>query len=161
MYLLVVRRKTVARKSNFYQGVVMAKRYHQSKRDRMHESRGMKRYESEMEGRSTHHRDEFNDEYKHERGSERAPERRFRASNMDQGFYAGSEPRRRQEMEDAGMIYEDHNQVANLPQEVMMKPYEKTGPYLPEGLDDTIRGVDHQMDYDDSQRRKHFFPKKV
>lgn len=75
--------------------------------------------------------------------------------------YAGMEPRRRQEMEDAGMISEDHNAIANLPQEVMFKKYPKTGPYMPEMLDDTIRGVDKQMDGDDSKRRENFRPKKV
>jgi len=85
----------------------------------------------------------------------------YRSSAVGDGMYAGAEPRRRQEMYDAGMIHEDHRAIANLPQQVMIKPYPMTGPYLPEGLDDTIRGIDHQMDYDDSQRAKHFFPKKV
>ncbi len=75
--------------------------------------------------------------------------------------YAGMEPRRRQELEDAGMLHEDHRAVANLPQEVIMRPYPKVGGYLPEVLDDTIRGIDNQMNYDDSQRRRHFNPKKV
>lgn len=75
--------------------------------------------------------------------------------------YAGPDDRKTQEMQDGGMIREDHRAIANLPQEVMIKPYPKTGPYLPEGLDDTIRGVDDQMDYDDSKRRAHFHPKKV
>lgn len=77
------------------------------------------------------------------------------------GAYSGQDARRTQEMEDAGMIREDRSKIANLPQEVMIKPYPKTGPYLPEDLDDTIAGVDKQMDYDDSQRRKTFMPKKV
>lgn len=76
-------------------------------------------------------------------------------------MYAGMDARRRQEMEDAGMINEDHRQVANLPQEVIMKAYPKTGPYLPEVLNDTLAGVDKQMDGDDNQRRRHFNPKKV
>ncbi len=75
--------------------------------------------------------------------------------------YAGMDSRRTQEMQDAGMIRENPSAIANLPQEVMIKAYPKTGPYLPEGLDDTLRGVDAQMDYDDSQRRAHFNPKKV
>ena len=75
--------------------------------------------------------------------------------------YAGMEPRRRQEMEDAGMIREDHRAIANMPQEVMIKPYPVMGNYLPEMLDDTLRGVDKQMDYDDNKRREHFMPKKV
>lgn len=77
------------------------------------------------------------------------------------GHYEGMNGRRRQEMEDAGMIHEDHRAIANLPQDVMIKPYPMTGPYLPEVLDDTIRGVDKQMDKDDNKRREHFVPKKV
>ena len=65
------------------------------------------------------------------------------------------------EAHDRSMIREDHRAIANLPQEVMIKPYPKTGPYMPEDLDDTIRGVDRQMDYDDNKRAEHFFPKKV
>jgi hypothetical protein len=80
--------------------------------------------------------------------------KRYHASN-------GMEPRRRQEMEDAGMIHEDHSQIANLPQGVVIKPYPKVGNYLPEDLDDTIRGVDGQMDLDNRKRSEHFKPKKV
>lgn len=76
-------------------------------------------------------------------------------------YYAGIQDRRRQEMEDAGMISEDHNAIANLPQNVVIRAYPKTGPYMPEGLDDTIRGVDKQMDMDDNKRKEHNVPKKV
>jgi hypothetical protein len=76
-------------------------------------------------------------------------------------YYAGEEGRRTQEMEDGGMIREDHSAIANLPQQVMMKPYPKPGGYMPEDLDDTIRGVDGQMGMDNSKRRAHFAPKKV
>jgi hypothetical protein len=135
----------------------MARRYHQSKRDRMDESYGMRK-ENPNE-RSKHEMDHFNDELKHDRGNEQAVYRRFRASGNE--FYAGMEPRRRQEMEDAGMIHEDHDAIANLPQNVMMVKYPKTGPYMPEGLEDSIRGIDHQMDYDDNKRKEHFYPKKI
>jgi hypothetical protein len=129
----------------------MAKRYHQSMKDRMHESMG--------ERRSMHERDRFNDEKRHDRGDENARGNRFREGMQE--TFNGMEGRRRREMEDAGMIYEDPNAIANLPQNVMMTPYPKTGPYMPEGLNDDIRGVDHQMDYDDSKRREHWYPKKV
>lgn len=138
----------------------MAKRYHQSRRDRRDERLGEERYLRENpEDRTRHMSDKFNDEKRHDRGDERAVYRHARTLS-DKEFYAGMEPRRRQELEDAGMIHEDHSQIANLPQNVMMKPYPYTGPYLPEGLDDTIRGIDHQMDYDDGKRREHFYPKK-
>ena len=77
------------------------------------------------------------------------------------GHYEGMTARRHEEMRDAGMIREDHKEIANLPQNVMIKPYPKSGAYMPEPLDDTIRGIDMQMDYDDGKRRKNFYPKKV
>lgn len=77
------------------------------------------------------------------------------------GHYEGAEPRRRQEMQDAGMIREDHRQVANLPQEVIMKPYPMPGGYTPEDLDDTLHGIDRQMGYDNGKKMAHFSPKKV
>jgi hypothetical protein len=110
------------------------KRYHQSFKDRMHEHSG-----AEKRGHGNAHAYHA----KHHSG------------------YEGMESRRHQEMRDSGMIHEDHSAIANLPQHVMMKPYPKTGPYMPEGIDDTIRGIDHQMDYDDSQRKRHYAPKKV
>ena len=83
------------------------------------------------------------------------------AKRYHEGMYEGSAGRRKQEMSDAGMISEDRNEIANLPQQVMIKHYPKSGAYMPEPLDDTIRGIDKQMDYDDSKRRAHFNPKKV
>jgi len=140
----------------------MAKRYHQSKKDRMDERRGEERYMHESPSeRASHKPEHFNDEKHHDRGNEKAVYNAFRASDRADEFYAGSGARRRQEMEDAGYIHEDHNAVANLPQEVIMRSYPKTGPYMPEGLEDSIRGVDHQMHYDDEQRKAHFYPKKV
>ena len=82
------------------------------------------------------------------------------AKRYHEGYYEGPESRRKQEMQDGGMIHEDHAQIANMPQVVMMKPYPKTGPYMPEDIDDTIRGVDKQMDMDDSKRRKTMSPHK-
>ena len=95
-------------------------------------------------------------------GHHSKPHHSVHHSHMDHAeHYAGMEPRRRQEMEDAGMIHEDHRAIANLPQEVMIKPYADSERYLPEVLDDTIHGIDKQIDYDDNKRREHFSPKKV
>jgi hypothetical protein len=94
----------------------------------------------------------------HDRHKERS---KHRTHSMSDGAYAGSEPRRRQEMEDAGMIREDHSAIANLPQEVMMKRYENPYSYIPETLDDTIRGADRQIGLDDDKRRNHTVPKKI
>lgn len=76
-------------------------------------------------------------------------------------YYAGHKERRMQEREDAGMIQEDPRQVANLPQEVMMKPYHRNGDYIPEVLNDTIGGIDRQISYDGEKRKENFYPKKV
>lgn len=98
----------------------------------------------------------------HKRGMDHSVSEEGRSfRNISQGDYAGENARRTQEMQDAGMIHEDRGSIANLPQNVMIKAYPKTGPYNPEVLDDTIGGVDKQMDYDDSKRAMNFYPKKV
>lgn len=76
-------------------------------------------------------------------------------------YYAGHHDRRRMEMEDAGMITEDKSAIANLPQDVKIRPWGEHEAYLPEMLDDTIRGIDKQIEMDDSKRKQHFMPKKV
>lgn len=106
------------------------------------------------------HADKFNDEMKHQKDSSqrgflqnesRAMEWEGMPTSMRSGLERDVEP----------MLREDHRAIANMPQEVMIKAYPKTGPYMPEDLNDTIRNVDAQMDYDDKQRRAHFYPKKV
>ena len=79
----------------------------------------------------------------------------------NEGYYEGEEGRRTQEMQDGGMIREDRSAVANLPQNVMYKAYPKDRDYMPEDLDDTIRGIDKQINLDDSKRDKRMMPKKV
>lgn len=79
------------------------------------------------------------------------------------GAYAGMEPRRRQELADAGLIREDHSAVANLPQDVKYHDWRTgAGSYnMPEMLDDTDRGIEKQKDLDGSKMRNHLVPKKV
>lgn len=109
--------------------------------------------------RINHQDDHFNDEYRHDKDMmERGM---YRKGLTSAELYQGMDPRERRGLEDeSSMIHEDHRAIANLPQEVMIRPYPMTGPYLPEDLDDTIRGVDGQMDYDDYHRKMHFYPKK-
>jgi hypothetical protein len=75
--------------------------------------------------------------------------------------YAGESARRTQEMEDGGMLHEDRGAIANMPQNIIMRPYPKNTGYLPEDLDDTIKGIDEQINMDDRKRKEHFHPKKV
>lgn len=83
------------------------------------------------------------------------------AKRYNEGRYEGAEGRRTQEMQDAGMIRENPSAIANLPQEVMIKGWPDAGTYMPENLDDTIRGINRQVALDDSKRSAHNVPKKV
>lgn len=105
-----------------------------------------------------HNKDKFNDEMKHDKGM---PSVASRYSEKSEGTYAGMSDRLKQEAVDGSMIREDHMAVANLPQNVIMRPYRKGGYGMPEGLNDTIEGIDRQMGYDDSKRSEHMYPKKV
>lgn len=119
-----------------------------------------KRYYDERKDSSYGRTDDY---YRENRssGDDRSARRGY-ADQMEEGSYAGEQARRTQEMEDAGMIREDRNAVANLPQNVMYKPYPKNYDYLPEDLDDTIRGIDVQIkELDGRKRDRGFNPKKV
>lgn len=67
---------------------------------------------------------------------------------------------RKQEARDFEMISEDHSAVANLPQQVKYHAWPKAGHYAEYDLDDTIRGINKQMDEDGSGMRKHKSTKK-
>lgn len=84
------------------------------------------------------------------------------AKRYHDGGYAGMDSRRAQESEDGSMIREDHSATANLPQGVIMKPWADHEAYLPEDIDDTVRGVDRQINQlDNAKRDRHLEPKKV
>lgn len=89
----------------------------------------------------------------------RGEERRL-IKDVGPEYYAGYDPRRKQERMDASMISEDHNAPANLPQNVVMKPWPMERGYTPEVLDDTIGGIDAQMDADNGQKMRQFKPHK-
>ena len=130
----------------------MAKRFHNSKS-------------------ATQHADKFNDETHHNKSPMRMGPYHYdrqemqseyrRGNSMRDGFYAGAEPRRRQEMADAGMVHEDPRAVANLPQHVISSYYPKDANFLPEDLDDTLMGIDRQLKYDNGKKMNHFYAKKV
>lgn len=111
-----------------------------------------------MATRYHHSKDKFNDEKKHDKGM---PSVASRYSGDTYGTYSGMSDRLNQEALDGSMIREDHSAVANLPQNVIMRPYRRGGYGIPEGLNDTIEGVDRQMGYDDKKRSEHMYPKKV
>ncbi len=88
-------------------------------------------------------------------------EHEHRGHKIRGGHYEGMDPRRRQEMEDAGMINEDHSAIANMPQGVIMREYPRENDYTPENLDDTIHGIDRQKSMDYDHMKRHLKPKKV
>jgi hypothetical protein len=87
-----------------------------------------------------------------------AMKKRHHASTA--GKYEGREERRRQEMKDAGMITEDHNAIANMPQEVRYHDWPGNYRNFDADIDDTISGINRQMDMDESTAKRHNVPKK-
>lgn len=104
--------------------------------------------------------------YKDNQSEGKAPDARkpddrlhLKKKSWDGGFVDMS--RRTQEMQEAGMIREDRSAIANLPQGVMIKPYNNPYGALPEIIDDTTRGADRQIEKDDRGTLRAFYPKKV
>ncbi len=62
---------------------------------------------------------------------------------------------RRMEADDFEMIREDKSACANLPQQVKYHAWPEPGYYAESDLDDTIRGIDKQLDADGAQMRRH------
>jgi hypothetical protein len=89
------------------------------------------------------------------------PKRYHEGGSSKRGNGEMDTSRRTQEMQEAGMIKEDRSAIANLPQEPMIKMYGNSYSYLPEDIDDTIRGIDKQIGEDDRGMKRFFKPKKV
>lgn len=72
------------------------------------------------------------------------------------GDYSGPlNKARREENRDFNMISEDKSACANLPQDVKYHAWPKAGHYAQYDLDDTIRGIDKQMDQDGAGMKRH------
>ena len=82
-----------------------------------------------------------------------ARRRYYSSKKVGAGYYAGVDSRRRQEREDGGMISEDRNAIANLPQGVIMREYPKDGYAQYPHLDDTYKGIDHQINRDSGKKK--------
>lgn len=66
-----------------------------------------------------------------------------------------------QELKDSSMIGSGNGAFSNMPTEVVFKPYATNSATLPEGLDDTIKGIDSQVGGDESKMHAKLSPKKV
>jgi hypothetical protein len=84
---------------------------------------------------------------------DRSMERKGMMERLGEEFYAGMHGRAAADRMAEGMISEDRNAIANLPQEVIMKEYPRVDYAANYDLNDNIRGVDAQM-YEDSKRKK-------
>lgn len=67
---------------------------------------------------------------------------------------------RQERNEENSGIRESKSEVANLPQRESYKPWPKGGDYVDYFLDDTIRGIDKQLDEDGAKMKKHLQPGK-
>ena len=56
-------------------------------------------------------------------------------------------------MKPSGMITEDHSAMANMPQNVVMKQYEKTPMSDLQGYKDNIQGIDERLRHDAGKMR--------
>jgi len=75
------------------------------------------------------------------------------------GEYAGKAARDGQESRDGGMIMSGSG-IANMPQEVMYKPWPSSPYGMNSSLDDSITGIDNQMRSDSSSAKSHMKPHK-
>ena len=80
---------------------------------------------------------------------------------LGEELYASHDERRALEARDGAMLNEDHSAIANMPQDVKMHEYPKIHGWTPEDLDDTERGIEHQVGEDNAKKMQHFMPKKV
>ena len=83
-------------------------------------------------------RDIYGEMYKDEQ--ERDQRSLDRVMDARNEFFAGIDPRRRQEVADAGMIQEDHNAIANLSGQPIHREFPKAGYYAMPYYDDLMRG---------------------
>jgi len=135
----------------------MAKRYYQSKRDRMDERIGEDRGYNDFELYGSPNRVEGREYIS--RGAER-DNLNYMPSRHAGRRYMHSDSEMTQERRDAGMISNDYSKIANLPTEVMMKAYPPCPAYMDWEMQDNIIGIDRQLSNDNAKRRSGFDPHK-
>lgn len=75
-------------------------------------------------------------------------------------FLATGNTAARRGLEDSDMIREDHASMANLPQQAFIKPYKNPTYGHEMGIDDTITGIDLQIEDDSDEMKKYSYPEK-
>jgi hypothetical protein len=92
--------------------------------------------------------------------SDRRSESRGMLERLGEEFYAGIHGRAADDRMAEGMIREDKNAMANLPQEVMIKQYPRVRYEMDENINDNLRGIDRQMEDDGKKQKRGAFPEK-
>lgn len=91
--------------------------------------------------------------------------RSMRDAGLIEGYSGAGDDakaRRAEEKMYGGMLKADYNAIANMPPELIMRQYPMVRGYLPDGmLDDTIKGVDSQLDGDNRRKKQDLDPRKV
>lgn len=83
------------------------------------------------------------------------------SGHLHEGHYEDHAHKMAMERSDGDMIPSGSGKYANMPDSVVMRPWSEPHDYMPEHLDDTVRGIDHQIGEDESKRDRHMHPKKV
>jgi hypothetical protein len=76
----------------------------------------------------------------HHRDGMKVRDSRYDGEGRDAGMDAGLYAERH-----GGMLHEDHNEMANMPQKTMIKRYPMPNEGLPSTIDDTIAGIDSNI----------------
>ncbi len=116
--------------------------------ENIHENRAQDPYDDRPERAIRRH--EVRETYEQSfRGQLRRVDRTYDTTRNPQSeFYAGLDPRRRQEMADGGLIVEDHQAMANLPRQAIHHEYPRGEFYGTPYIDDLVRGDDPKIDDD-------------
>ena len=130
--------------------------FDEPRRDMQYDYMPGSQYESRSQERAKR-RDEVRAEYSAMYQLEqRRDQRDFdRTRDMSNEFYAGVDPRRRQEVADGGMIREQRDAIANLPRMAQHHEYPQAGYYSSQYLDDTVRGQVESPDDDGLVMERH------
>lgn len=92
---------------------------------------------------------------------QRRDQRAFeRLKDMENEFYQGVDPRRREEIADGGMVREDHNAMANLPRQAIHCEFPQAPYYASNYIDNAQRGVDNVNDDDGDSMARYLNPYK-
>lgn len=123
--------------------------FDEPRRDMSYDYMPASQYEERSQERAKR-RDEVRAEYSAMYQLEQRKDQRDfdRTRDMSNEFYAGVDPRRRQEVADGGMIREQHDAMANLPRKAQHHEYPQAGYYSSQYIDDTVRGQDSSPDDD-------------